>query len=98
MADDLNDWSHVVTAGALRQALEGVPDDMPVILQKDAEGNGYSPLSSVDVTGYVYEPDTTWSGEVYSVGPDDSEDPDEDDPDAYVPEDGTPIVLLGPVN
>lgn len=81
----------VVTAGQLRERLEGVPDDTPVVLQKDAEGNGYSPLSSVDVTGYVYEQVTTWSGEVYST------EPDPDDDDAYE-SDGTPIVLLGPVN
>lgn len=83
---------YVVTAGELRARLEGVPDDTPVILQKDAEGNGYSPLSSVDPTGYAYEPDTTWSGEVHPAAP------DPDDPDAYQPMDAAPIVLLGPVN
>ena len=29
----------------LRLLLERLPDDMEIILQKDAEGNGFSPLS-----------------------------------------------------
>lgn len=85
------DWKqYVITAGVLRARLEGVPDDTPVILQKDAEGNGYSPLSSVETEGQVYEPGSTWAGEVYDTEPEDE--------DSYVPEDGTPVVLLGPVN
>ena len=39
---------------------------MEVVLQKDAEGNGYSPLAGVDPDA-VYIPDSTWSGEVYSM-------------------------------
>jgi hypothetical protein len=39
--------------------------DSEVILQRDSEGNGYSPLYSVDC-GSVYVPETTYSGEVYS--------------------------------
>ena len=38
------------------------PED-EVILKKDAEGNGYSPLSSLYEGLYV--PDSTWSGDVY---------------------------------
>jgi len=37
-----------------------------VVLQKDAEGNGYSPLSGVD-HDCVYVAENTWSGEVYSL-------------------------------
>lgn len=37
-----------------------------VIMQRDPEGNGYSPLSVVDGDA-VYVPDTDWSGEVYST-------------------------------
>jgi len=37
-----------------------------VILQKDSEGNGYSPLAGAD-PDCVYIPDSTWSGEVYSM-------------------------------
>lgn len=85
---DTADWKkYVVTAGALRDHLRDVPDDMPVVLQKDAEGNGYSPLSWVDLD-HVYEPESTWAGEAR-----DTTDPD------YEPDDrDEKIVLLGPVN
>ena len=36
-----------------------------VVMQKDAEGNGYSPLSGADPA--IYVPDSTYSGEVYSL-------------------------------
>jgi hypothetical protein len=48
-------------------ALREVNQDAEVILQKDAEGNGYSPLYIVDGDA-VYAPETTWSGNVYSCG------------------------------
>jgi hypothetical protein len=85
------DWKvYALTAGELRARLEGVPDDTPVILSQDAEGNGYSPLSSVETGGLVYEPESTGAGHVYDTEPDDEDD--------YVPQDGTPVVLLWPVN
>ena len=37
--------------------------DMEIILQKDAEGNGYSPLAGFD-DNCRYLPDSTYSGEV----------------------------------
>lgn len=50
----------------LIKALSKFDENAEVILQKDAEGNGYSPLDIVD--GFaVYVPDTTWSGDVYSA-------------------------------
>lgn len=55
-----------MTVKELKKELENLPDNMEVILQKDAEGNGYSPLSGVDAA-VVYIPDSTWSGDVYSV-------------------------------
>lgn len=85
------DWRQfVITAGRLRELLTDVPEDTPVILSKDAEGNGYSPLSNVETEGQVYEPESTLAGTVYDAEPEDE--------DSYVPEDGTSIVLLGPVN
>ncbi len=50
----------------LKELLETLPDDMDVILQKDSEGNGYSPLAGGDNEA-VYIPNITWSGEVYST-------------------------------
>lgn len=49
----------------LKEILNELPDDMEVILQKDSEGNGYSPLSGGDAEA-IYVPESTWSGDVYS--------------------------------
>lgn len=83
-----DEWRQfATTVGALKEALAGVPDDTPVILEKDAEGNGYSPLSGV-YTDCVYEAESNWSGEVHSTDDEDYE-PDERD---------VRVVVLGPVN
>lgn len=50
----------------LKEAIQNLPDEMEVILQKDSEGNGYSPLSDAD-SDCVYFADSTYSGEVYST-------------------------------
>lgn len=46
--------------------------DVEIILQKDSEGNGYSPMTGADFD-VIYVADTTYSGEVYSTT-DDHED------------------------
>ena len=51
----------------LLEALAEVDQEAEVILQKDAEGNGYSPLHVVDPYA-VYVPTCTWSGDVFSIG------------------------------
>ena len=53
-------------AGELLQLLKKVNPEAEVILQKDAEGNGYSPLSGIDAES-VYVPDSSYSGGVYSL-------------------------------
>jgi hypothetical protein len=50
----------------LKELLSDLPDDMEVVLQKDSEGNGYSPLSGGNDEA-VYIPESTWSGDVYSM-------------------------------
>lgn len=40
--------------------------DVELIMQKDSEGNGYSPLAGIDFE-VIYLADTTYSGEVYST-------------------------------
>lgn len=41
--------------------------DVNLIIQKDGEGNNYSPLSDIDFN-VVYVPSScTWSGDVYST-------------------------------
>lgn len=46
--------------------LKDVNPDSEVILQKDSEGNGYSPLRGVD-DECVYVPECPWSGSIYSL-------------------------------
>lgn len=46
--------------------LQSMPQDAEVILQKDAEGNGYSPLSEADCD-CIYVPRSTYHGEVLST-------------------------------
>ena len=50
----------------LIEALAAADPEAEVILQKDAEGNAYSPLSVADLEA-VYVPDSTWNGVVYSL-------------------------------
>ncbi len=54
----------MMTVKELREALVDLPDDMPVIMQKDGEGNGYSPLYCADGDNNSYLAETTWMGEV----------------------------------
>ena len=55
-----------MTVAELIEELRKLPPESEVILQKDSEGNGYSPLHAVDGNA-IYKPDTTWSGEVIST-------------------------------
>lgn len=74
-----------MTVKELREALENLPDDLPVVMSKDSEGNAYSPLSSyADDVEYVAE--TTWYGELYSK--------DEDER----PDNGVDVLCLWPTN
>lgn len=50
----------------LMDRLAELDEDAEVILQKDGEGNGYSPLYEVDGNA-IYVAETTWSGTVYST-------------------------------
>lgn len=50
----------------LLEVLTSADPEAEVILQKDAEGNSYSPLMGADHEA-VYIPVTTWSGEVFSL-------------------------------
>lgn len=50
----------------LLETLASVDPDAEVILQKDGEGNGYSPLSDIYLNA-VYIPETTWYGEIFSL-------------------------------
>ena len=50
----------------LKESIANLPDEMEVVLQKDSEGNGYSPLAGID-PDVVYIPDSDWSGDVYPM-------------------------------
>jgi hypothetical protein len=50
----------------LIEELKKLPPESEVILQKDAEGNGYSPLYKVDGNA-IYIEDLAWSGKVVST-------------------------------
>ena len=67
-----------------------------VIVQKDSEGNGYSPLSAVDAENCAYLADSTWSGEVglERLTPS-MEDAGYEEEDVC---DGAPAAVLCPVN
>ena len=51
----------------LKNAIADLPDDMPVIIQKDAEGNGYSPCVGASGEDAFYIPDGSYSGTVYNA-------------------------------
>ena len=52
-----------MTVKELIEALAEANPDAQVILQKDGEGNGYSPLEGFATT-CIYRPDSTWSGSI----------------------------------
>lgn len=51
-----------MTKAQLIAELADVPDDALVVLSRDSEGNGYSPLCNVGMCRYAAE--TTWRGEI----------------------------------
>jgi hypothetical protein len=58
-----------VTLGELRSLIAEIPEEFDnaiVIVQKDAEGNDYSPLSGID-NNAIYEAECSWSGDVFSL-------------------------------
>jgi hypothetical protein len=75
--------------------------DVVVIVQKDAEGNDYSPLKGADNEAW-YAAESTWSGIVYGQAPNfppgvDADEEDFEDEDE-TPADAVPCVVLFPVN
>jgi len=81
------------TAGELLDYLATQPRDRKIILQKDAEGNGYSPLA--DAAERMYAPDSTWSGEIYQTPEAVAAEPGEW---SAAPDDAERVIVLGPVN
>lgn len=83
----------------LRALLETASDDDEVVLAKDAEGNGYSPLSGGWLATYVPESRAPWSGEVYLRELDDEAlESGYTEEDVYDGDDGIPALVLSPTN
>ena len=75
--------------------LDHLPGDTIVVMAKDGEGNGFSPLAEVEDA--MYDADSTYSGDRYMT---DAEYTALDDPDDYsqAPESAVPAVFLWPTN
>jgi len=89
------------TVGELLDYLATQPRDRKVILQKDAEGNGYSPLADADESMYVAE--CEWDGDVYMTPEDLAEAMTPPNLQGWTEDDGAPddaerVIVLGPVN
>jgi hypothetical protein len=89
------------TVGDLLDYLATQPRDRKVILRKDAEGNGHSPLAEAWEAMYVA--DSTWSGETYVTPEDLAEAMAAPNVQGWSDDDGAPddaerVIVLGPVN
>lgn len=84
----------LTTCGELADYLAVQPRDRKIVLRKDAEGSGHSPLA--DAWEAMYSADSTWSGETYPT-PEDlvGTEPGEYNPG---PDDAERVIVLGPVN
>lgn len=83
-----------MTVKQLIEELNGHDPERIVVMSRDAEGNGYSPLAE-STTG-AYAPETTWYGEVGL-----EKLTQENIADGYGEEDvvdGQPCLVLWPVN
>jgi hypothetical protein len=89
-----------MTVAQLRAQLADLPDDMPVVMAADAEGNSHSPLECAEQAMYVAE--TTWSGDVYCTNEELAQKMAEPNSpwtaDDAAPDDAVRVLLLGPVN
>jgi hypothetical protein len=77
------------------ELLQSCDPDAVVIMAKDPEGNGYSPLSGV-YGGELYFPETTWSGQCVSAS--DPEEIEEAREFYNITGDGEPAVCLVSIN
>jgi hypothetical protein len=88
------------TVGELLDYLATQPRDRKIVLSRDAEGNGFSPLS--DAGESMYAAETSWSGTVHPT-PEDLAELMARPGSAWSEEDAAPddaerVIVLGPVN
>ena len=87
------------TVGELLDYLATQPRDRKIVLSRDAEGNGFSPLADAGVSMYAAE--STWSGTVHPTPEDLAElmagSGGWSEEDA-APDGAERVIVLGPVN
>lgn len=85
-----------MTLAELRAQLAALnlPDDTPVILARDIEGNGYSPLHEID-GDLLYDAESPYSGQIYATPEMRAAEPDQWD---EAPASAVPAVFLWPTN
>lgn len=90
----------ISTAGELMDYLATQPRDRKIVLSKDAEGNGYSPLA--DAGESMYAAESTWSGHCYitpeALAEEMSRPGSNWSEDDRAPDDAERVIVLGPVN
>lgn len=87
-----------MTIDELRERLDklDLPGNTPVVMTKDAEGNGgASPLADLALAMYAAE--STWAGELY-VTPEQRTTAAEGDEYDEAPDDAVLVVVLDPTN
>jgi hypothetical protein len=80
---------HALTVSKLKALLAELPDDALVVLSRDGEGNGFSPLA--DTSTGKYEPEQPWFGEFHEA-------PTHPARDEQPAEDALDAVCLWPTN
>lgn len=86
-----------MNAGELIAVLSEVHPETIVVMSRDSEGNGYSPLSEADDSS-AYLADTTWSGDIAIRELDDDLRAQGFTEKDVAGEDHVPCVVLWPVN
>jgi len=74
-----------MTVKELKKLLSTEDDMTEIVMSRDEEGNGFSPLA--DVGKGIYVAESTWAGELYN----------EDDEEAPLSE-GKKVICLWPTN
>ncbi len=81
----------------LKEIIADLPDDMEIIMQRDSEGNGFSPLAGADPDN-IYIPESTWSGEVYDLEWSAGDCCLEEDEWKRMKEENAAVLVMSPVN
>lgn len=75
--------------------LDHLPGDTLIVMSKDGEGNGFSPLADLDEA--MYDAESTWAGDRY-LSDADREATGEPNEYSEAPESAVPAVFLWPTN